>query len=64
MVAQRKLSYCEDCVHRKVCKFTKDVQEYEAKQPALNTAVGPVISFSVLCESKLTWEGIEDELRH
>lgn len=49
-----KQSICEDCVHVHVCKYKKEVQEYESKAPAISNVVGPVISYSINCQYKNT----------
>ena len=47
-----RMSYCDDCVHQRVCKYIKQVKEYEAKAPEVSTVIGPVISYSIRCTEK------------
>lgn len=47
-----KGSYCDDCVHQHVCKYKKQIQEYEAKAPVVSTVTGPIIAYSIDCRCK------------
>lgn len=49
-----KQSYCDDCVHVHVCRYKKEVQEYEAKAPVVSTGTGPVVAYSINCRCKNT----------
>lgn len=46
------ISFCDDCIHKKVCKYTDEVKRYEAKRPTYGTVTGPVVEFHVRCEYK------------
>ncbi len=49
---QYRESYCDDCIHTQVCKYTKEVREYEEKRPVYGTGLGSVIVFAVYCGFK------------
>ena len=47
------VSYCDDCIHLLVCKYVKQVKEYEGKAPiVVSTVVGPIVTFSIKCAYK------------
>ena len=48
----RSISYCDDCIHKEVCKYTKQVKEYENKAPVVSTVTGPTVAYSVRCRWK------------
>ena len=55
------MSYCDDCIHKEVCMYLKDVQKYEQKAPAFTTGTdkGPIVSYQVRCSMKLVGEIVE-----
>ena len=52
------MSYCDDCIHKEVCMYLKDVQKYEQKAPAysIGTGTGPMVSYQIRCTLKLVGE--------
>jgi len=43
------VSYCDNCMHKVVCKYTKDVRDFENKTPNYGTCNGPVLAMTVSC---------------
>ena len=48
------MSYCDDCLHVKVCRYVKDVQKFEDKPPVYGSGneEGPVVGYTVQCPAK------------
>lgn len=46
------MSYCDDCIHQKVCKYTKNVRDYEQMSPQFYDGTGPRFIRSVDCAMK------------
>ena len=49
----RKVSYCDDCIHKVVCKHVEEVRRCESKVPVYGTGIGPTVSLSVNCSYKI-----------
>lgn len=49
-----KQAYCDDCLHKRICKYEKQVRELEENPPAVPAlnAGGPKISYRVECDHK------------
>ena len=49
------MSYCDDCVHEKVCRFTKDIKKHECSpvQYLSGYTDGPTIKYAVNCLYKI-----------
>ena len=45
------ISYCDGCIHQRVCKYTDEVRSYEAKRPVYGTAC-IAVTYSVECAFK------------
>ena len=55
------MSFCDDCIHKNVCRYIKDIQKFEDKPPAFKSdnEEGPIVTYSVKCASKLVGEIIQ-----
>ena len=57
------MSYCDDCIHEKVCRFTKDVQNREAAPVEYLSSYyndGPTIKYAVECPYKCKYKTDEN----
>ena len=57
------MSYCDECVHQKVCRFIKDIQKRESAPVEYLSGYtdGPTIKYAVNCPYKLVGEIIESQ---
>ena len=56
-------SYCDDCIHKKVCKYLNEVQNYEQQTPIYSTGVGPSVSYQINCTMKLVGEAVPQKIQ-
>jgi len=49
------MSYCDDCIHEKVCRFTKDIKKRECAPVEYLSGYtdGPTIKYAVNCPYKV-----------
>ena len=49
------MSYCDDCIHEKVCRFTKDIKKRESAPVEYLSGYtdGPTIKYAVDCPYKM-----------
>lgn len=49
------MSYCDNCIHQQVCRFTKDIQKRESAPVEYLSGYtdGPTIRYAVDCPYKM-----------
>lgn len=49
------MSYCDDCIHEKVCRFTKEITKCDSAPVKFlsNYTRGPTIRYAVDCPYKM-----------
>lgn len=49
------MSYCDDCIHQKVCRFTKDIKQHESAPVEYLSGYtnGPTIKYAVDCPYRM-----------
>jgi len=49
------MSYCDNCIHQQVCRFTKDIQKRESAPVEYLSGYtdGPTIKYAVNCQYKI-----------
>ena len=55
------MSYCDNCIHQKVCRFTKDIKKHESApvQYLSGYTDGPTAKYAVDCPYKqitMNWQ--------
>lgn len=53
-----KVSYCDDCIHKVVCKHVEEVRRFEAKAPVYGSVTGPMVYMTVSCSYKIKLEDV------
>lgn len=55
------MSYCDDCIHEKVCRFTKDIKKRECAPVEYLSGYtdGPTIKYAVNCPYKSPYKMVK-----